>query len=418
VSGPSIGRPSSRCDGSLQERTRSGPDWRRSTLRGGWGRFYIQPFTRLYNNFVQNAPFSPSVTLFGADLSDPYGSTGVGNPFPPFAPVHPTAATSFVLPVQYQYFDADWHLGHVDAWNITAERQVAPNLVARAAYVGTRGRDLQYFQERNPAIYGAAATVTNTNARRPLGPNFASLIEMTNGGLSDYRALQLTVEKRLSRWGAFVAHYTFSRSLDNQSVDSQFTLSNPNPFVPGFNYGRSDFDTPHNFSLWSVWNVPAPAAPAWMHRSLTGWEVTGIWIWRSGTPFGVTSGQDRSLSGVGLDRADLVGDPLLGADRPRNDIINQFFDPNAFRANAPGTFGTAPRNLLRNPAYVNVDLSVQKSFPISARWRFRLRGDFFNLLNDVHLNQPGANLNSASTFAKVTSAGEPRIVQLAVRLDF
>jgi hypothetical protein len=78
-----------------------------TTVRGGWGRFYIQPFTRLYNNFVQNAPFSPSVTLFGADLGDPYGSAGVQNPFPPFAPVHPTADASFSRPVQYQYFDPD-----------------------------------------------------------------------------------------------------------------------------------------------------------------------------------------------------------------------------------------------------------------------------------------------------------------------
>jgi hypothetical protein len=389
------------------------------TLRGGWGRFYVQPFTRLYNNFVQNAPFSPSVTLFGANLSDPYGSAGVANPFPPFAPVHPTSATSFALPVQYQYFDARWHLGHVDAWNVTVERQLVPNLIARAAYVGTRGRELQYFQERNPALFGPSATVVNTNARRSLAPNFASLIEMTNGGLSDYRALQLTLDKRLTKWGAFVAHYTFSRSRDNQSIDGQFSLSNPNPFVAQFNDGPSDFDTPHNFSLWSVWNLPTPGAgPAWTRGALREWEVTGIWTWRSGTPFSVTSGQDRSLSGVGLDRADLVAEPFLSSDRPKNDVINQFFNVNAFRANASGTFGTAPRNLLRNRTVANIDLSVQKSLPVAGGSRIRLRCDFFNLLNHAYLNQPGTNLSGTSTFGKVTSAGEPRIVQLAVRFAF
>jgi hypothetical protein len=60
-----------------------------TTIRGGWGLFYIQPFARLYNNFVQNAPFSPSVSLTGVLMADPFGSSGTQNPFPPFAPVHP-----------------------------------------------------------------------------------------------------------------------------------------------------------------------------------------------------------------------------------------------------------------------------------------------------------------------------------------
>src|SRR5713226_5950066 len=97
-----------------------------TTVRGAWGLFYLMPFVRLYNNFVQNAPFSPSVSLFGVSFSDPYGSAGVTNPFPPFAPVHPNSSTQFVLPIQYQYFDPNWHLGHVNSYNFTIEHQFAP----------------------------------------------------------------------------------------------------------------------------------------------------------------------------------------------------------------------------------------------------------------------------------------------------
>ena len=390
-----------------------------TTVRGGWGRFYILPFVRLYNNFVQNAPFSPSVTLFGADLSDPYGSTGVTNPFPPFAPVHPNAGTQFVLPIQYQYFNPNWYLGHVNAWNFTIEQQLRPNLVVRLAYVGTQGRDLQYFEEQNAAVYGAGATVSNTNARRLLAPNYASLIAMTNGGLSNYEALQVTLEKRLSRRFAFVTSYSFSKSLDNQSVDNQFTLSNPNPFNRSFNYALSDFDTPHNFSLWGLWDLPRLSSSPWLIKGpFGGWEIAGIWAWRSGTPFSVTSGQDRSLSGVGLDRADLSGNPSLSGDRSRNQVISQYFNVNAFALNAPGTFGTAPRNLLRNPAFFNLDLTLQKAFPIVELRRLQLRADFFNLFNNVHLNPPGSNLSSTNTFGKITSAGDPRIIQLALRFEF
>ncbi len=390
-----------------------------TTVRGGWGMFYIMPFARLYNNFVQNAPFSPSVSLFGVSFNDPYTSADVVNPFPPFAPVHPTASTTFSLPIQYQYFDPNWHLGHVNSYNFTIEHQLAANLIARIGYVGTQGRNLQYFEEQNPAIYGPGATVSNTNARRHLAPNFASLIQMTNGGVSNYNSFQATLEKRFSRQLAFVANYTFSKSLDNQSVDSQFTLSNPNPFDKNFNYGLSDFDTPHNFSLWTLWDLPRLTNSSRFVRAIAGgWEMTGIWTWRSGTPFSVTSGQDRSLSGVGQDRADLAGDPNLSAGRAHDELISRYFNTTAFSLNAPGTFGTAPRNLLRNPRYFNVDCSLQKSVAMTERARLQIRGDFFNLFNNVHFNQPGANFSSTSTFGKITSAGEPRIVQLALKVIF
>jgi hypothetical protein len=390
-----------------------------TTVRGAWGLFYIMPFAKLYNNFVQNAPFSPSVSLFGVDLSNPYGSAGTTNPFPPFAPVHPTAATTFSLPIQYQYFNPNWQLGHINSYNLTIEHQFASDLVGRVGYVGTQGRNLQYFQEIDPAIYSSTATVSNTNARRLLAPTFASLMEMTNGGISNYNSLQATLEKRFNKSFAFVANYTYSKSLDNQSIDNQFTLSNPNPFNNNFNYALSDFDTPHNFSLWSLWNLPKLSQTERFVRAVAGgWEMTGIWSWRSGTPFTVISGQDRSLSGVGLDRADLNGTPSLSGDRSTNAVINQYFNTTAFSLNALGTFGSAPRNILRNPSYFNVDYSIQKTFAATERWRLQLRGDFFNLFNNVHFSQPGANVSSASTFGKITAAGDPRIVQVALRVLF
>jgi hypothetical protein len=82
-------------------------------LRGGLGMFYIQPFMVLWNNFVQNAPFSPSATLNAVNFSNPYGSAGQQNPFPPFAPINPSASTTFITPITYQFFNPHWHLGYV-----------------------------------------------------------------------------------------------------------------------------------------------------------------------------------------------------------------------------------------------------------------------------------------------------------------
>ena len=98
-------------------------------------------------------------------------------------------------------------------YNFTIEHQFTRNLVARGSYVGTQGRDLQAFQEIDPATYAANATTSNINARRPLAPNFASMIKMTNGGFSNYNAFQFTVEHRLSQGLSFVANYTFSKAL-------------------------------------------------------------------------------------------------------------------------------------------------------------------------------------------------------------
>jgi hypothetical protein len=390
-----------------------------TTVRGGWGMFYILPFARLYNNFVQNAPFSPSVSLFGVSLADPFASAGTQNPFPPFAPVHPNSATQFILPIPYQYFDPNWHIGHTDTWNFTIERQLASGLVARASYVGTAGRELQYFQELDPAIYGPGATTANTNARRPLAPNFASLIRMTNAGYSNYNALQVTVEKRFSRRLSFVSNYSFSKALDNESVEAQFTSSSPNPYSASYNYGLADFHTPHNFSFWGLWGLPSlDSSSRWLRVPFGGWQSTGIWSWRSGTPFNITSGQDRSFSGVGLDRADILGDPHISGDRSRGQVINQYFNTQAFALNAVGTFGDVPRNLLRGLAFFNVDWSIQKTFVVVERCRFDLRGDFFNLFNNVHLNAPGASVSSATTFGKISGAGDPRVLQLAIRIHF
>lgn len=386
-----------------------------TTIRGGWGLFYIQPFARLYNNFVQNAPFSPSVSLTGILFADPFGSSGTQNPFPPFAPVHPNSSTTFLLPIAYQFFDPHWHIGHTRGYNLTIEHQFARNLVMRAAYVGTQGRDLGSFDEIDPAVYSPTATSSNTNARRPLAPNYASMIEMRNGGISNYNAFQFTIERRYSKNLSFVANYTFSKNLDNESADVQLTVTNPDPFAPRFNYGLSDLNVTHNFSFWTIYNLPALAhAPGIVRRAFGDWQATGIWTWRTGFPINVTSGQDRSLSGIALDRADLVApNPTVASPS-----INQWFNTSAFALAAPGTFGSSPRNLLTAPGLFNFDWSLAKTFRISERFRTQLRGDFFDLLNTPHFNAPGSSVASTSTFGKISSAADPRILQLSLRVQF
>ena len=392
---------------------------RATVVRGGYGIFFVRPFPRLYNNFVESAPFSPTITLNGVDIQDPYGSAKVRNPFPPFAPVDLSSTAPFTFPMPYAYFQEDWNVGYSQAWNFTVEQQLASNWLLRAAYVGNKGTHLQTFRERNAAVYSSTATVANTNARRPLAPYFASVKELADAGNSNYHSLQVTLDKRLSRHFSILAFYTWSKAIDDESANNQFTISNPNPYDNRFNRGLSDYDVPHNFRLSSVVSVPAfRGSPKVVQMLAGGWSLSTILDLRSGLPFSIASGRDNSFSGIGLDRADLLRNPALPDDRSKAERLAKYFDPSAVAFNAVGTFGNSPRNFLRGIGYFNVDTAVQKAFPLRERISLQLRGEFFNLLNHANFGLPGTSVASPNTLGVINNANEPRILQIGARISF
>lgn len=392
---------------------------RPTSVRGGYGMFFLRPFPRLYNNFVESAPFSPTMVLNNVDMRDPYGSAGIRNPFPPYAPVSLDPDAPFVFPMPYAYFQEDWGVGYLQSWNLTVEQQLGGDWLVRGAYVGNKGTHLQSFRERNAAVYQPGATVGNTNARRPRAPYFASMRELVNAGNSVYHSMQITVEKRFSRGFSVLAFYTFSKSIDDESTNAQFTFSNPHPTDQRFNRGVSDFDVRHNFRTSLVYELPRLGSQHVFVRTLLGgWNVSSILDWRSGLPFGLTSGRDNSFSGMGLDRADLTGNPALPSDRTKDELIARYFDTSKVTVNAIGTFGNSPRNFLRAPGAFNIDSSLMKDFRLRENWKIQLRGEFFNLLNNVNLNQPGSNVGAPNNFGIITSAGSPRILQVGARINF
>ena len=156
-----------------------------------------------------------------------------------------------------------------------------------------------------------------------------------------------------------------------------------------------------------------------MTRLLTDWEVNGLFAIDSGFPFSVAAPFNNSLTGNGLDQADIVpGQSLtLDGDRSRNDQVNRWFNTAAFTANQTATFGNSGRNILRSPALVNFDFALIKPFPIGERFRVLFRSEFFNLFNTPQFLPPGNTLGTA-TFGKITSARDPRILQLSLKLSW
>jgi hypothetical protein len=301
-------------------------------------------------------------------------------------------------------------------WNWTLEHQVARDLLLRGAYVGTKGTYLPYNTNLNPAIYGPGATVANTQQRRP-NQDFQTLIRDFSGANSIFHSLQLALEKRFSRGFSIGANYTFGRSIDYVSYLTALINTNViNPYDARAYRGPSDFNIPHRLVANYLWDLPYPRAHALLRHVLGGWQTAGIWNWQSGFPLTISSGEDRSLTAMGNDNADVISKPALISGSREQQIL-KWFTTESFRPAALGTFGNSGRNILPGPGTFNVDFSALKNFAVRERWRLQYRAEFFNFFNNTQLSNPTTSYTSAS-FGRITSARDPRILQMALKLYF
>jgi hypothetical protein len=154
---------------------------------------------------------------------------------------------------------------------------------------------------------------------------------------------------------------------------------------------------------------------------LGDWEISGIWTWHSGQPFSIMgpNGSNNSEANIGGDRADYVpGQPFNVQQGSKGQWLNQYFNTAAFTANPPGTFGNTARNLLRNPQFNNVDLSIMKNFPFHERYRFQFRWEMFNAFNRTWFAQPDNTVGDLN-FGRITSdLKTPRVMQGALKFYF
>jgi hypothetical protein len=235
---------------------------------------------------------------------------------------------------------------------------------------------------------------------------------------ASYNALQLDVKKRFGRGFSVQGAYTFSKSLDLNSSISEGNVGG-DPFNRRSSYGPSDFDAKHIASFSWIWDLPKLAAVAPILReSLGGWQVNGLVTMRSGMPFNVSTASDIALSGTSSQRPNVVGNPKLPGDRPRGDKILAWFDRTAFANPATGTYGNAGRNALVGPASAVTNFGLFKNFALPGREALRLqfRSEFFNLFNSVNLGNPNGTMGS--TMGRITSAGDARVIQFALKLLF
>jgi hypothetical protein len=394
-----------------------------TVLRGGGGIYYTPIGNHDSNGMVDTAPFSPQFNYTGVvSFANPYSSIGISNPFPAqYAANVPPSNVQFTLPVSiYGTMQHNWHMPEMATWNLNLEHQFGTSWVARVSYAGNKGTYLASgvlgFNEQNPAVYiPGQSTQANTQARR-LNPTFGSVGLFSSDNNSHYESVRLNVEKRFSHGLSIIANYTRSRMMDDLSPAG--ANGRTDPFNRRFDYGVSNDDVPNVFNLSWMYQIPSAPVHGFAAKMINGWELTGITNWRSGFPYSVFSNVDNSLTGIGSDRADYIGGRAsLDPNRSHGQLIQQYFNVAAFVPNAIGTFGNSGKNILRGPRSFNTDMGLLKDFPIFERVSTQFRAEFFNVFNNVNFSQPQNYLGSSST-GQITSAGNPRILQFALKLMF
>jgi hypothetical protein len=387
----------------------------RSSIRGGYGLFYSQVRQQANNQISTNQPFSLKLTINNpaGGVLDPY--RGIGDPFPFVPPATEAEKASYrwVVPLTVTQWNPDFRNAIMQQWNFNLQRQFFSSWVATAAYVGSKGNHLFMTSELNPGVFGAPGATLN--ARRPLAPTFGPVTDQSSRGNSLYHSMQLTLNKRFASGLTLLTNYTWGKLIDDSSGDGDAPA---NPFNFRHERGPSDFDITHRFVSSFIYQLPGlKTAPLPVRAGIGGWELNGIVVLASGRWINFTSGRDNSGAGTNGDRADLRGNPFLDTGRSRDELIARYFNTDAFTANAPGTFGNVGRNIMRGPGNATFDLGIVKMFPLRESLRLQFRAEAFNALNRVNLGNPNTNASSAQ-FGQITSAGAPRVVQLALKLQF
>jgi hypothetical protein len=292
-----------------------------------------------------------------------------------------------------------------------------------AAYVGTLSHKYPFERDVNYPIYGPGATSSNYNDRRPYDVGQLSTVGLLESSMNaNYHGLQLTAEKRLSRGFSFKGFYTFSKAIDGADLQNgqirDYTTVQNNTRIRN-DRARASNDRTQNFVLSAIWDINYVRGGNAVLRTLAnGWSVSAIVTMRSGAPLTVTTGRDNNYDGNNNDRANLVGNPFLDPNRPRHQATAMWFNTAAFVANPIGTDGTSGRDILEGPGSKNADLGIFRTFKLRERMQLQFRTEITNALNLVNLSNPGMNMNSASSYGVILSAGAMRQVQLGLRLSF
>jgi hypothetical protein len=392
----------------------------KTSIRGGWGMFYDQQLDgEFYNVGVNSPPWSITTNIVEPQgpFSDPYR----GRTAAEFNAVTPAAIgrrdAAFPQPVQANGYDEKFTTPVTYNFNVTFERELLAGWMARAAYVASRMREGRSTIQLNPAVNGPGATTNNTDARRLIVP-YGGINQYTQDDFNNYDSMQLTLNRRLSNSWTFNTNYTASVS-DGVSLGLiPYNL----PQDPDLVLTSS---SRHRLVASWVYELPDIEANRILNGVFGGWQLTGVYQFQSGGWLSIESGTDRSLDGLGGDRAVRIdGVPLevQSTQTCGTPPCVFWFNSAAFRQTDPGTWGSPnSMNVMRGPSATQTDLGIFKNFRFTNDTGVQFRAEFFNVFNNVNFGNPNTSVSSGN-FGRITGLhgvfGSPRIVQFGLKFVF
>lgn len=393
-----------------------GSDYK-TVLRAGYGIGYIDPVgsAGILNSTEFNIPYYYLANTIEFPFTPPTRTLSQGLPALAMPSVDaPSGNQRYLAPTDGNQYSQTWSFG--------IQRALTNSMMLETAYVGTSGVDLLSTSDINAAPPGA----TNPTTRQPYGAALGTVEEIGNNAHSSYNGLQTKIEQRFSRGLSFLAAYTWSKSIDNQSNGTDDSASagqypqNPNDLAA--ERGLSSFDRTNVLTGSWLWAIPftgragSTGFSSVVHGVAGGWQLSSVFQVSSGPPFSVLINcADINAEGDNC-RPNVVGNPALPADERS---VDEWFNPAEFVIPVPAAYGDAGRNILRAPGSETMDAALAKSFYLgsSEARRLQLRWEVFNSLNHTNLGVPVNSLDSPAV-GSITSAGPARVMQLGARLQF
>lgn len=383
-----------------------------TVVRGGYGIFYEMENTdgRVNRNML---PFLLSETVFATANTVPTRTLAnffLGQPLG-------SATSNPTLNPTYTHLarGSDQH------WNIGIQQQLTPDTVLEIDYVGNHGTHLNSTNPFNNPSPGAGAI----QGRRPY-PIWGAISYFSQDMSTDYDALQVKAEKRFGSGLWYLFSYTYSKSLTVQDT----------PAAGGdfyFEKALSSFDIPQNIAFNMGYQLPFGKGKQFLSNAhgivqalFGGWSAQGIVNIRSGQPFTPTISRDIANTGIGGQRPDIVGTPVI-VGQPTcwfyvaSNAACAAFDPgasSAFALPAQYTYGNGGADILRSEWLKDFDFSLFKEFHITESSILQFRAESFNLTNTPTFGIPSTATDTASGGVVTSSANNPRQLQFALKYNF
>jgi hypothetical protein len=428
----------------------------KTSIRAAYGVYYLGAADNGNFGIIGDAPWglywaSPQPTEFASPYITRATGVSQGQHFPFTFPTgsgpFPNFKFGSLMPLYvpgYYYKNKTQMAEH---YNVTIQRQLDANTVLTVAYVGTQGHHIQrgedilwgdaalcqsitgcgpngeggVYVQNGQTYYGTFTglidnqTISQGYTNSAGGPvvAFASATWIQNSGNSNYNSLQVSAERR-ARDLTFLASYTYAKSLDSYSAKFD-------PRDPSRNYGPSTFDMRHNLVLSYNWDIPFSRVLG-VRRITTGWHLTGISRFNTGTPVSLQSGGDWAMTNIGLDYPTQISAIQKSNPRGPNHI---YFNASAFASGLScgyevcGVTGSAKQYGLHGPGTINTDLGLEKDTKITESTAVNVRFEMFNVFNHTNFLSSGivGNANS-SQFGQATTAAPGRIGQISAKFIF